>query len=115
MTGTLCVDVIQRSQMLVTVPEFLRFPPAAVWALPVWFSWDPCLPYLTAVLLLAFGLSIAIKKAPPQASGLDKIILCGPVFIAMPMAVFGTEHYLDPTGVGRAIPAWIPAHPSGSI
>jgi uncharacterized membrane protein len=28
----------------------------------------------------------------------------------MPMTVFGTEHYLDPIGIGRIIPAWIPAH-----
>jgi hypothetical protein len=56
---------------------------------------------LTAVLLLAIGLSIAIKKAPPQANRLDRIILCGSVFIALPMAVFGTEHCLDPTAVGN--------------
>jgi uncharacterized membrane protein len=54
--------------------------------------------------------SIAIKKGPPQANWLDKIILCGPVFIAMPMVVFGMDHYLFPAGIGRIIPAWIPAH-----
>jgi len=58
---------------------------------------------------LALGVSIAIKKAPP-ANVLNKIILCGPVFIAMPTAVFGTEHVLDSTSVGRAVPAFIPAH-----
>ena len=82
----------------------------AAFVSPVWFAWDPLLPYLTAVLLLAVGVSIAIKNAPPQASALDKVILCGPVFIAIPMAVFGTEHFLDPAGVGGIIPAWIPAH-----
>jgi len=81
----------------------------ATLALPVWFSWDPCVPYLTTALLLALGVGVAIKKSP-QARGLDKIVLCGPVFTGMPMAVFGTEHYLDPQGVGSIIPAWIPAH-----
>jgi hypothetical protein len=109
MIGTLCVRAIHLQQPAVTIaPGFLRFSLAL--ALPVWFSRDPCLPYFTAVLLLAIGLSIAIKTAPPMAKGLDKIILCGPVFIAMPMAVFGTEHYLAPAGVGRLIPAWIFAH-----
>jgi uncharacterized membrane protein len=103
--GTLCSGAIQLSQLAVTGV------PALEWALPVWFAWDPLLPYFTAVLLLAIGLSIAIKKAPPQANGLDKLILCGPVFIGMPMAVFGTDHYIDPVGVGGIIPAWIPAHP----
>src|SRR5262249_1934096 len=32
------------------------------------------------------------------------------VFIAAPMAVFGLDHYFFPEGVGRIIPAWIPAH-----
>jgi uncharacterized membrane protein len=82
----------------------------ATLALPAWLAWDPLLPYFTAVFLLTLGVSIAIKKAPPRANGLDKIILCGPVFIAMPMAVFGTEHSLAATSIGRIIPAWIPAH-----
>ena len=60
--------------------------------------------------MLVLGLGIVVKKAQPQASWVDKFVLCGPVFVAMPMAVFGTEHYLDPAGVGGIIPAWIPAH-----
>ena len=28
----------------------------------------------------------------------------------MPMAVFGTQHFLFPIGVGRSTPSWIPAH-----
>lgn len=78
--------------------------------LPIWFSWDPLLPYFIAAFLLVLGVSIAIKKAPPQANWLGKTVLCGPVFIAMPMAVFGTQHFLFPERVGRIIPPWIPAH-----
>ena len=109
--------------MIITDLQLL-FPPAtreparqpimltslAALALPRWFAWDPLLPYFTAVFLLALGVGIAMKKAPAQAQGLDKVILGGPVFIAMPMAVFATEHFLDPQGVGRIMPAWIPAH-----
>jgi len=32
--------------------------------------------------------SFAISKAPPQANSLDKVVLCGPVFIGVPMVVF---------------------------
>src|SRR5580704_3866953 len=92
----------QRPQLAMTdVPGFFRSSPAVVWALPVSFSWDPLLPYFTAVLLLAVGLSVAITKAQPKANVLDKIILCGPLFIAMPMAVFGTEHCI---GAGLSHP-----------
>jgi uncharacterized membrane protein YphA (DoxX/SURF4 family) len=109
MIGTLCVGAIQFPRLAVTGV------PALVWALPAWF-WNPLLSYFTAALLLAIGLSIAIKKAAPQANWLDKIILCGPVFIGMPMAVFGEEHFIDPKGmvgpggIASLIPAWIPAH-----
>lgn len=66
----------QLSQLATSeVPGVLRFSPAVVWALPVWFSWDPLLPYFTAVLLLALGLTVAIKKDPPKANALDKIVL----------------------------------------
>ena len=79
-------------------------------ALPVWFSWNPLLSYFTAVLLLIIGVTIAIKNAPPQTDWLEKIILCGPVFIAAPMAVFGLDHYFFPAGVSGIIPPWIPFH-----
>jgi uncharacterized membrane protein len=91
------------------MPKFLQFSSALLSALPAWF-WNPLLSYVTAVLLLIVGVSLAIKKAPPRAHWLDKIILCGPVFIAMPMVVFGVDHYLFPAEIGRIIPAWIPAH-----
>jgi uncharacterized membrane protein len=94
-------------QMTITT---LRSVFLATLALPAWVAWDPLLSYFTAAFLLALGMGIAIKKAPAEASAVDKIILCGPVFIAMPMAVFGTEHFLFPIFIGRGVPAWIPAH-----
>ena len=77
--------------------------------LPAWFSWNPLLPYFASVLLLILGLSIAIKRSPQSHYG-DKLILIGPVFVGMPMALFGIDHYLNPSGIGRIIPSWIPLH-----
>src|SRR5262249_6477111 len=88
----------------------MQILPAFLWALPVWFSLNPLLSYFTAVVLLVVGVSFAIKKAPPQTDWQEKIVLCGPVFIAAPMAVFGLDHYFFPAGVAQIIPAWIPAH-----
>jgi uncharacterized membrane protein len=111
MIGTLCSGAIQLPQLAVTrVPEFLQFSPALLSVLPAWFSWNPLLSYFAAVLLLVVGASLAIQKAPPQANWLDKIVLCGPVFIGMPMVVFGMDHYFFHAAIGRIIPAWIPAH-----
>jgi uncharacterized membrane protein len=111
MIETLCSGAIQLPQLPVErAPEFLQFSPAVLLALPAWFSWNPLLSYFAAVVLLVIGVNIATKKAPPQANWLDKIILCGPVFLAMPMVVFGLDHYFFPVETGRIIPAWIPAH-----
>jgi uncharacterized membrane protein len=110
MIGTLCSSAIQLPPLAGTRgPGFLQFSTAVLSALPAWF-WNPLLSYVTAVLLLVIGVSIAVKKAPPRANWLDKIILCGPVLVAMPMVVFGMDHYLFPAEIGRIIPAWIPAH-----
>jgi uncharacterized membrane protein len=109
MIATLYSASLHLAPLAVTrLPELLQ--PAVLSVLPTWFSWNPLLSYFTAVLLLAVGVPLAIKKAPPQANWLEKIILCGPVFIAMPMAVFGLDHYFFPAEIGQIIPAWIPAH-----
>jgi len=111
MIATLCSGAIQVPQLAVTpVPDFLQLSPAVLLVLPAWFSWNPLLSYFAAVLLLVVGLSIAVKKAPPLANWLDKIVLCGPVFIAVPMVVFGLDHYFFPAAISQIIPAWIPVH-----
>lgn len=110
MISTLCAVAGLLQPATAAEPEFLRRPLEVAWALPVWLAWDPCLPYFTAVLVLVLGSISAARKASLSANWMDRVVLFGPVFIAAPMAVFGTEHYLDPSGVGRIIPAWIPAH-----
>lgn len=82
----------------------------AAGALPGRFQWDFLLPYLIIVALLPLGLSIALRNAPPGASLLHRFVLCGPVFFALPMVFFGTEHFMDPVGIGNIIPKWVPAH-----
>src|ERR1700759_2474687 len=85
-------------------------PSSAVFlSLPAWFSLNPLLSYVTSVVLLAIGVSLEIKNAPAQTNWQERIAFCGPVFIAVPMALFGLDHFFFPAGVGRIIPAWIPA------
>ncbi len=71
---------------------------------------DVVLTYSIAVAILVLGLIIVLKNAPPEASLSAKFVLCSPVLFAMPMAVFGTEHFLDSVAIGNLIPPWVPAH-----
>jgi len=111
MIAILCGDAIQSPHLAATrTPEFLHLLPAIYFALPPWFSWNPLVSYVAAVLLLIIGVSIVIRKAPARANWVDRIVLCGPVFIAVPMVLFGLDHYLFPVEIGQFIPSWIPAH-----
>jgi uncharacterized membrane protein len=66
--------------------------------------------YFVGAALLAIGLPIIIKNELPKAHGLDEIMPFGRLFFAIPMAVFGTEHFLFAEEVGGMVPSWIPAH-----
>lgn len=45
-----------------------------------------------------------------KARGLEKLIIFGPLFYAVPIAAFGTEHYMIPSEIGSMVPSWIPWH-----
>ena len=65
--------------------------------------------YVCALLLLIIGL-IKILKELPQERGVDKIMPFGRLFFAIPMAVFGSEHFTATVDIARLVPRWIPAH-----
>jgi uncharacterized membrane protein len=73
------------------------------------FPWGVWLPYLTGALVLVIGL-ITVWKEFLQKQGLDKIVVLGPVFFAVPLAVFGAEHFTATPILAGMVPAWIPGH-----
>src|SRR5690242_8082667 len=65
--------------------------------------------YVCASLVLILGL-IRILKELPQQRGVDKIMPFGQLFFAIPMAVFGSEHFTATAVVASLVPRWIPWH-----
>ncbi len=65
--------------------------------------------YVCASLLLVIGL-IRIAADVREARGVDRILPFGLLFFAIPMAVFGTEHFTDTADIVNLVPGWIPAH-----
>ncbi len=53
--------------------------------------------YFSGSILLVIGLAKVIKDELPQRHGLDKILPFGRLFLAIPLAVFGTEHLIQRT------------------
>jgi uncharacterized membrane protein len=92
---------------------FLQFTPATleVSLAALWIPGAASWMYFAAAVLLAIGLSIILRDEVPNARGLDKILPFGRLFYAIPMAVFGTEHFCFPEEIGELVPSWIPAHP----
>src|SRR5437867_8304469 len=54
--------------------------------------------YFSGSLLLVAGLVKILKDELPQTHGLDKIMPFGRLFLAIPLAVFGTEHFTNTGG-----------------
>lgn len=75
-----------------------------------WFQLDIALTHFIAVAMLVSGVILVLKHAPSDAGLFEKFVLCGPVFFAVPMAVFGAEHFLDAVDISKFIPHWVPAH-----
>jgi uncharacterized membrane protein len=92
---------------------FLQFTPAylGVSLAAVWIPGAAFWMYFAAAVLLAIGLPIILNDEVPSARGLDKILPFGRLFYAIPMAVFGVEHFCFPEEIGQMVPSWIPAHP----
>jgi uncharacterized membrane protein len=66
--------------------------------------------YFSGCVVLVIGLVKIFKDEWRLDHGLDKILAFGSLFLAMPMAVFGTEHLTDAEDIANAVPRWMPAH-----
>ena len=51
-----------------------------------------------------------LRKEIGAARGWDKLITLGPVFIAVPLAMFAPEHFRGPEFVQNMVPRWMPGH-----
>lgn len=67
-------------------------------------------PYFSAVVLLFIGLAVISGNKWLRSRGIEKALALGPLFIAVPIGVFGTDHFVDATSIARIVPSWMPAH-----
>ncbi len=65
--------------------------------------------YVCASLVFIVGF-IRILEELPRERGFDKIMPFGRLFFAIPLAVFGSEHFTLTANIAGLVPDWIPAH-----
>ena len=87
-------------QFVVVVPA-LAF---ASFGIPATVFWI----YVCTLVLSILGL-IKILSEVRQQHGVDKIMPVGRLFFAIPLAVFGSEHFTITASIATLVPRWIPA------
>jgi uncharacterized membrane protein len=79
---------------------------AAVFGVPSVVFW----PFVSFFVLSAIGLAKIIKDDLPHERGLDKLLPFGRLFFAIPMGVFGTDHFADAVNIAKIVPRYMPWH-----
>ncbi len=82
----------------------------AMWSVPFGMPSDVFWGYVSGCVLLVIGLIKIIKDDLPQARGIEKVMPFGRLCYAIPLAVFGSEHFSDTADIATLVPSWIPAH-----
>jgi uncharacterized membrane protein len=63
--------------------------------------------YTAGIAVLVIG-ALAAKNDVAQARGLDKVVALGNLFFALPLAVFGAEHFAAAKGISQLVPKFMP-------
>jgi uncharacterized membrane protein len=63
--------------------------------------------YSAGIALLLLG-AMAAKNDVAQARGLDKVVALSNLFFALPLAVFGAEHFAAARGISQGVPKFMP-------
>lgn len=59
---------------------------------------------------MILGLDRVLKGDGSPKHGIDRAVAFGPLFLALPMGVFGTDHFITADFVATLVPRWIPFH-----
>lgn len=63
--------------------------------------------YTAGIALLVIG-ALAAKSDVAESRGLDKVVALSNLFFALPLAVFGAEHFSAARGISQMVPKFMP-------
>ncbi len=74
----------------------------------MWLSGPSLWLHLATVALLAFGLVLTLRRKSTPATGVGNLVRFGSLFFAVPLAVFGMQHFALYDSVKFGVPAYMP-------
>lgn len=75
---------------------------------PTWLFGASLWLHLAAVALFAFGLVVTLRRKATAVRGTGNLVRFGPLFFAVPLSVFGMQHFALFDAVKFAVPAYMP-------
>jgi uncharacterized membrane protein len=75
----------------------------------MWLFGPSLWPHFAAVVLFAFGLAVTLRRETTAVKGIGNLVRLGSIFFAVPLAVFGMQHFALFDTVKFAVPAYMPA------
>jgi uncharacterized membrane protein len=72
-------------------------------------AWKTFWPYVSGCALLVVGVATLVRAGAGRLRGLDRVVALGPIFLAAPIGVFGTEHFVFTDAMTALVPRWLPA------
>jgi len=82
----------------------------AVVVSPTWLTSSLLWLHLATVTLFVLGIVLALRRPATQAQGVERLIPFGPTFFAVPLALFGLQHFVFLSEVKEVVPSWMPWH-----
>jgi uncharacterized membrane protein len=76
---------------------------------PMWLFGPSLWLHLATVVLFALGLVVTFRRETTAVRGIGNLVRFGSVFFAVPLAVFGMQHFALFDTVKFAVPAYMPA------
>jgi uncharacterized membrane protein len=76
--------------------------------MPTWLFGPSLWLHLAAVILFAFGLVVTLRRETTAVRGIGSLVRFGSMFFAVPLAIFGMQHFALFDTVKFAVPAYMP-------
>lgn len=77
---------------------------------PSWLTGSSLWLHLATVILFTLGLVLTLRRETPRAQGVERMIPFGRMFFAVPLALFGLQHFVFLNEVKDFVPSWMPWH-----